>query len=111
MAVFAGVGETLRLASVSDWLLTWCGRLESAQSAREAPFGALFHSMCPNCRGSLCADWLGLADAVCLLCSRRFNADLSPIQRVASQEERIMTGRLNRSETAQYKRAMAVLRG
>ena len=33
------------------------------------------------------------------------------MQRVASQDERITTGRLNKSETAQFKKALAVLRG
>lgn len=67
--------------------------------------------MCPHCGSCLWPDWLDLAPFACLLCARRWNVDLSPVQRVASQHERITTGRLNRSETALYKRALAVLQG
>ena len=67
--------------------------------------------VCPQCGGTLFSDWLDLAEYACLLCARRFESDLSPFTRVASQDDRITTGRLNRSETALFKRAMAVLRG
>ena len=46
---------------------------------------------CPLCGGDLIADMLGLADSVCLLCSRRFGADLTPAWRsppVKDSEER-----------------------
>lgn len=45
-------------------------------------------TMCPRCGSSLVVDSLNLADSMCLMCSRRFNPDLSPAWRYAQWEER-----------------------
>lgn len=45
--------------------------------------------MCPNCDGDLVYDVLGLADSICLLCSRRYNADLSPFSRAPTMRDEI----------------------
>lgn len=44
---------------------------------------------CPRCNGDLWEDVLMLAHSVCLLCGRRYNADLSPFSRAPTMRDEV----------------------
>lgn len=64
--------------------------------------------MCPNCNGDLVYDVLGLADSICLLCSRRYNADLSPFSRAPTMMDEVESRLIDRAEVLLRSKAMRV---